>query len=312
MKKFIIKLSMFLLPIVVLAFSAEYLLQRMPNDYSYKKSNLDKHSKEIQILIFGSSHAYWGINPDHFSKKTFNASHMSQTLNFDLKIFEKYQHDLKNLEAVILPISYFSLFTTLNEEDEAWRINNYTLYYGIDAHSFSDYSELLSNKLTYNLSRLFNTYLLKKDNITCTELGWGTTYQSENAQDLHKTGKSAAERHTMSNIYSEKRIKIFEENMNVLYSFSKILNQRNIKLIFLTMPAYDTYRENLNAKQLDKMVETINHFVKECPNCYFFNWFEDADFVAKDFYDADHLNEIGAEKISKKLDQEINLLEVLK
>ena len=39
---------------------------------------------------------------------------------------------------------------------------------------------------------------------------------------------------------------------------------------------------------------------------------KDADFVAKDFYDADHLNEIGAEKLSRKLDQEINSFDNLK
>jgi len=306
MRKFIIKTLLLLLPIAFLAVSMEYLLQQIPNDYACKKKYFDKHSEKIQTLILGSSHAYFGINPVYFSKNTFNASHVSQSLDFDLAILNKYQNNLGNLDIIVLPISYFTLFGKLENGQEAWRVKNYTIYYGINAKSLSDCSELLSNKLKRNIYRLYGYYVKNKNDITCTELGWGTTYKSELAKDLQETGKTAAKRHTRGDILSEKNRKIFNENLNILKSFSEFCSQRNIKLIFLTTPTYHTYRENINADQRAKMVETINNFVSKHSNFHYFNWFEDIDFIEEDFYDADHLNEIGVEKLSRKLSQHID------
>ena len=252
MRKFIIKTLLLLLPIAISALSAEYLLQQIPNDYVYKKNYLDKHSTRIQTLILGSSHAYFGINPVYFSQNTFNASHISQSLDFDLAILNKYQKNLDDLDAIVLPISYFTLFSKLGDGAEAWRVKNYTIYYGLNAKSLSDCSEVLSNKLKQNISRLYFYYIKNKNDITCTEFGWGTTYRSELAKDLQETGKTAAKRHTRDDIFSEKDGKIYTENLNILKSFSELCNQRNVKLIFLTTPTYHTYRKNLNTEQIGR------------------------------------------------------------
>ena len=305
MKRFILKIVLLILPIVILAVVMEYSLRRIPNDYVYKKNYLDQHSGGIQILFFGSSDAYFGLNPVYFPPSTFNASHISQSLDLDLAILNMYKNNLDSLKIIVLPISYPTLWTRLEDSEEAWRIKNYTLYYGMDAKSLKNYSELLSNKFIINLQRLYEYYFQNKNEITTSELGWGTTYKSGNVVDLREAGKIAAKRHTHSDIFSEENIKIFEENLKILNSFSAFCNQRNIKLIFLITPAYYTYRENMNPEQLNKMLETMNDFVKNHPNFYFFNWMDDPDFVAKDFFDANHLNEIGAEKLSKKLAKEL-------
>jgi len=312
MKRFILKTVLLILPIVILAVVMEYSLRQIPNDYVHKKNYLDKHAGEIQILFLGSSEVYFGLNPVYFPPNTFNASHISQSLDLNLAILNKYQNQFDSLKIIVLPISYFTLFNNLESSEESWRLKNYTLYYGMEGKSLKNYSELLSNKFSINLRRLYEYYFQNKSEITGSKLGWGTTFKSENAVDLQESGKIAAQRHTFSNIFSEKTVKIFEENLKILNSFSAFCNQRKIKLIFLAPPAYYTYRENLNAEQLNKTVETMNDFVRNHPNTYYFNWMDDPDFVAKDFFDANHLNEIGAEKLSKKLTREIDSLEILK
>jgi len=307
MRKFIVKTLLLLLPLLILAISTEYLLQQIPNDYSYKKNYLDKYSEKIQILFLGSSHAYYGIDPVYFSQNTFNASHISQSLDFDLAILNKYQNNLDSVKIIVLPISYFTLWSKLGNGAEAWRVKNYALYYGIKTKSMSNSFELLDNNFAINKDRLVNYYIKHKDNITCNYLGWGTNYNSKWKSDLQETGKTAAKRHTRDDIFSEKNAEVFEENLKTLSLFSEFCNQRNIKLIFLTTPTYYTYRENLNTEQLNKTIETINDFINSHSNCYYFNWFEDTDFVAEDFFDADHLSEIGAEKLSRKLSQHVEI-----
>jgi hypothetical protein len=112
MKKFIIYTLWFILPFVIIAIPMEYMLRQIPNDYKYKKNYLDKHSNEIQTLILGTSHAFYGIDPIYFSTNTFNASNVSQSLRFDFEILKKYQNEFANLETIVLAISYHSLLCT--------------------------------------------------------------------------------------------------------------------------------------------------------------------------------------------------------
>jgi len=312
MKRFILKTLLLLLPIAILAASMEYLLQHIPKDYIYKKNYLDKHSGEIQILILGASDAYYGINPDYFSQNTFNACHVSQSLDLDYEIFKKYQNNFTDLKVIIISVSYSTLWGQLKGSPESWRLKNYALYYGINTKSLGDYSELLNVKLRMNFQRLYDYYFKKKNEIHWSELGWGTAYKSENTGDLDESGKERALSHYIDDIHSKEKTKIFKENMEILNSFAEFCNRKNGELILLTIPTYHTYSENLNKEQLNTMVNTLNDFVEKHNNCRYINWLENPDFAAKDFYDANHLDEAGADKLSKKLVLYIDSLEIFK
>lgn len=301
MKRFVLKLLVILLPYAVLFVSAEYLLRQIPNDYSYKKSYLDKHSNEIQILIFGASNTYSGINPDYFSQKAFNASQVSQSLNFDFEILKKYQNHLNELKVIVLSISFSTFWERLENSVESWRVTKYTLYYKIHSNSLTNHSELLSNAYWTNKNRLMKYYLKRENNITCNSLGWGTGFKTENERYVDETIHIINQRRTVDDLYAEKNTDIFEKNLKVLHSFVEFCEQNDVLLIFLTTPYYRPFLEKLNTEQIHKVTETMNNFVKEQSNCYYINWSDHEDFVAEDFYDADHLNTTGAEKLSKKL-----------
>ena len=77
-------------PLLLGALILEVLIQNIPNEYSYKKSYLDSNSNEIEVLFLGSSHVYYGVNPEYISANSFNASHIAQTLDYDYAILKKY------------------------------------------------------------------------------------------------------------------------------------------------------------------------------------------------------------------------------
>lgn len=308
MRKFIIKTTFFLLPIIVVALSAEILLRNIPNDYSYKKEYLDKHSNEIENLILGNSHAFYGLNPDFFSNNTFNAAHISQSLNYDYEIFKKYQDNFHKLKAVVINISYNRFYSKLENGSESWRVKNYVIYYGMNVtNSTVDYFEVFSNQPKVNLKRLYYYYIKcnHDHNISCSNSGWGTSYKSENAKDLVETGKTAAKRHTRTDITSDVNTNIFNDNKQILNLIIKWCKKQDIKVLLLTPPAYKTYRQNINLEQYDITIKTANEIASQYANCIYLNLFDDANFVAKDFYDADHLSEIGAKKLSKLIDKKI-------
>ncbi|GHU64438.1 hypothetical protein FACS1894123_09090 [Bacteroidia bacterium] len=139
---------------------------------------------------------------------------------------------------------------------------------------------------------------MQDKSISSSQLGWGTIYNSENAKDLDETGETAAIRHTINDIYSPEKQKFLGENVSYLDSIIQICQNHNAKVIFVTTPAYKTYREHLNEEQLNIMLKTVNKITNDYSNCTYINLLADSTFVSTDYYDADHLSEIGAEKLS--------------
>jgi hypothetical protein len=301
MRNFLKKIGLFLMLLTLTCVVIEFMLRQIPNDYRNKKMYLDKNSDYIEIIFLGGSHSLFGLNPDYTKQRSFNASNVSQSLDYDLEILQKYKNKWSSLKYVVIPISYSTLFYKLRASKEAWRIKNYSLYYKIKTSAYLPYnSEILNGQLLNHILRLYSYYIKKIKNLSCTELGWGNSYRSTTSKDLNKTGKEAALRHLIvDNQY-------FDEVTGILDSIIDFTHKHDIKLILFTPPAYKSYRDNLNDNQLDWTIQTLTKTVKKNSNCYFINLLDDPSFTYEDFYDGDHLNEIGAKKLTLKIDSIIS------
>lgn len=286
------------MPIVFAGIICEMLLQNMPNDYNYKANYLRKHAKDIHILFLGNSHAYFGINPQYIQSSSFNASYVSQSLNFDLEILKKYDSKWSKLNHIVIPIDYVSFYSRLESGVESWRVKNYTIYYGIYSnYEIAENTEILSNKLNPNLSRIYSYYLEGKPNtVSCSLLGWGTNYNSKHKLDLESTGKSAAKRHLSLNSNN------FSENIQSLKAIIEFARINKIRVLLYTPPAYKTYINNLDTVQLNNTLVAVKKIADVYSNVVYYDLLNDSSFVAADYFDADHLNEIGAKKLTLKID----------
>ncbi|MES2863373.1 MAG: hypothetical protein V4666_04585 [Bacteroidota bacterium] len=291
MKKFLIHLSKIILPILFFLLVLEIAIRKIPNDYQLKREYLDKNAGEINTLILGSSHTFYGLNPDYFSKKTFNAAYVSQSLDLDYEILNTYEAKFKNLKTVIIPISNFSLFETLETDVEKWRIKNYFLYYNFQNQTdLNNKFEILNSDVKSNLKMTIKHYVLNKSFITASNLGWGTNFNSANKKTFK--GVFTAKKHTAKNF------NLYDENVKSLQKIITLCQKKNINVVFITTPTHSSYYTNLNAIQLEKTTKTISELVNKNSNCTYFNLLKSEKFTNEDFYDADHLNEIGAKKLT--------------
>ena len=313
MKKFISKTIFFLLPILVLAVIMEVALRAIPNDYKQKRSYMDSHLDEIEVLVLGSSHSLYGINPKYFSQKTYNMAYVSQSLDLDYKILEKYGNEFKNLNVIIVDISYFSLYSTLETGPEPWRAKNYNIYYDISTSKATNNFEVLTNKLDINYSRMKSYYTKKIKNdkafidSTFTAKmydGWISLKPAKTTDDLEETGVAAAGRHTYD-ITERSRVEIHDEQTNVLGKIVDWSKQKKVKVVFVTTPTYKTYYNRINAAQWDNTYKVIEDICRKNSNCRYINLLKNEGnlFTEKDFSDADHLSETGAEKMSKLINE---------
>lgn len=298
MKRFITKIILLITPIFSVLIILELGLRLIPSDYKYKKNYLDDNSNMIETLILGSSQTFCGVDPKYFSSNTFNAGYLVQTLDLDFLIVDKYRDQFKNLKTIVLPISYFSLFSNLSFTHEAWRIKKYVIYSDLNIYEklFQNF-ELSNQSLKISFLRLNDYYINKNDPLYSDSLGWATTFKAKHAKDLVKTGKTTALLHRFD-LNLEVVQTATKENEILLKQFMEWSENKKIKVILITPPAYVTYRDNLNDEQLNLTIETANSIAFKYNNCEYYNLIADSNFTVVDFYDANHLSEIGAKKLS--------------
>lgn len=300
MKKFLIKtIFTFIIPFLLLLGVTEWIFRSMPNDHKYKDERFTQICDSVRVVSFGSSHGHYGIRPDCMSLPAFNMGMPSQSIKYDHFLFYKYVDKCPNLSYVILPISYFSLVDEL-EDGAGWaRAKGYTIYMGYKEHGYSPIFNLeLINKERY----LGLVKMLGKEFsfITCDSLGWGCKREYGNQKpDCTSLAMLAAARHGRS-IGAP-----VETNVGRIVEILNTCQQRGIKVILLTMPTHESYYSLLDEEHLALTINTCEKLAEEFENTTYLNLLKDSSFVFDDFYDPDHLNTIGAAKLTKKLDEVI-------
>jgi hypothetical protein len=292
MKNFLRIFILFIFPILILSIAAELSLRNIPNDYSNKKNYLDENSNEIQTLILGNSHTFYGVNPEFISEKSFNAAMVSQSLDYDYKILKKYNENWGNLKTIVIPISYHSLFGNLENGIEYWRIKNYNIYYDMyDGGELKNLTEILSTPFRSNISRVIDYYIIdKKPRIS--NFGWGVNQVQLIPFNLEEKGRKAAERHT------KESDELLETNLKIIQNIISLAEQYNWNILFVTPPAHITYRKYLNLDQLNLTIEKITNLTNLSENAKYYNFIDSPEFSQEDFYDSDHLNAKGAKKFT--------------
>ena len=302
MKRFIIKTLLLLLPLFIYAAIQEYVLRTVPNDYAYKNRWLTENSRNLKILTLGSSHGFFGIQPTEFTKSAFNAGHVSQSLLFDEYIFDKFFPHMDSLEYVILPISYFAIRGRgLQYGSENWRVKNYTIYY--DCPYFKYQPQFALECYRFAPKEMLKAVFTDVTHRSCDSLGRGTDYTLESrSRDWSAAGPIAMKRHTKVN-YSQSDV---DKNLSHINHIVETCMNRDIKVILLTMPTYHTYYEVLDKDQLEQMISCCEAIAQNHKNVIYLNWLKHPSFDEHDFFDADHLNELGAIKLTTLLNQEIS------
>lgn len=292
MKLFLLKTLVFIISITVFLTLYEFVLRQIPNDYSFKSKTLSMGSK-IETLILGSSHSLRAIDPKYLTSNSFNAAYISQSLDIDLEILKEKINCLHNLKQVIVPISYQSLFKRLADGDEKWRLKNYSIYFNIPTESIFQ-TEIGTNKYDVNFTRLIDYYIKKKRMLVCDSNGWATFNNDMSQKPLEEDSRQAVARHTQSNLDP-----ILQ---NTLYEFSSFCDNRNIKLVLVSLPVSKNYFEKINQQQWQITQDIVNKISSQFEEIIYLDYFQHPYFNKDDFYNSDHLNRNGAHKISELID----------
>ena len=89
----------------------EALARNMPSElYEEKKHYIEENSNNIELMVLGTSQITCSVNPDYLSIPSINMANGSQSFEYDYYLLDHYIDQLKNLQYVILELSYQSLY----------------------------------------------------------------------------------------------------------------------------------------------------------------------------------------------------------
>lgn len=310
MKKFLHKFILFSIPVLLVWLCLEIFYRYTPNNYSVKNQSLKTKSAEIETLLFGDSHCLYGLNPQYFSSKTFNLGNVSQTIYFDKLLFEKYIDQLPKLKQVVFCIEYTNLSQKDNTGEDDWRKFHYQRYMHLQVPSIAPYDlRQYSVSFTQNLSKtrdLLKRYFKTGTITDCDGNGWGTNYKKE---DRIPPASIAERRAKMQ----EDGSMDFRLNTQRLQEIINKCKAKNIQVLIVSMPQTAVYEHYLNQKKLNAIIKTCTLLRDNNPeNVKYLNLFHDKRFSDEDFFDADHLNDAGAGKASKIVNEYLSTISTRK
>jgi len=293
----LIRFSLFLLPVLLLLGGLEYVQRQLPNNYTHKREMLEKGLDQWETLILGSSHAYLGIDPAQFDGPTFNLAFTAQTLAYDKFLLEKYLDSLPKLERVILSISYGSLgaesyknpgvYDKTYYYTQFWESELFTDWWKIEKYSRVG---LFSVKRSVDRTR---TYYTQGDSLLeCRKDGF---YGLEFHRDLEVNGLESATFHEMF-YFDELRA----TNLGYLNDIIEMCKQKGVNLHFVSTPMWPSYMQHLDRSRYTYMTEVMDS-ISRTNHLSYWDLTEDSTFEEKDFYDANHLSEEGALKLTNRL-----------
>ncbi len=312
MRRFLKFSILFALPILIGAVTLEYTIRQIPNPYRQKYEWMDRHAEDVEVIILGSSHTFYGVKPNLFPQVTFNMANVSQEIEQDLWLLQHWAPHYRRLKTVVLTMSTCFWFNKgLENGDEAFRCSNYKIYMHCDLYSnFSRYNLEIAQwptakeKLCKALPLYFSTNNFGDDPNAlsslagCDQYGWGNIFllKNKNMKEWNDETEAvnSARRHTPENWnYTSK-------NLSKMKELAQFCQEHDVQLVLITTPCWPSYYNRISTQQLSKMYQLVDSLQREF-NVPYFNYMKDTRFLEDDFYDSNHLSEIGAAKFTKIL-----------
>lgn len=294
-------LLILVLPTTVFLAVYETAYRHIDNAYALKDREMEARKDSIETLILGNSHTFFGLNPVYFSRPAFNAANVSQDFRHNHFVFFRYATRMPRLQRVIIPLSFSALWGFMENDDDNWRIRKYAIYMGDTSVPWTK-PEWHFEFMSIGNRSLWDA-LKGKDLLQCTPDGAYTGNRlSEREADWQETWPGPVGRHSYY-LKNDRRTLAEAQAANARY-LEDILDycrDKGIVVTLITCPAWHTYYDHLNAPQYAAMQAYARKVCREYGISYL-NLLKDKRFTEDDFYDTDHLNERGAEKLSRLID----------
>lgn len=287
-KKIIVYTSLLLFSLLIL----EYVVfPKNINLMSYKHDLIEK--EERQTVIFGNSHTFFGLKPSLFSSNTINIATKGRKLETDYLILKNNINSLKGNKVIILPISFYTLFS--NELDK----NEELLYYhffSVKEYNKGGFRNLLLASIPFK--ELIDDFFFSKVSSKISKLGWRAN------EDVYRYNDKIIKERVGNPKKKISQQKIIDENIAYLKKFISLCKRNNIELILVLPPYHPDFYKYSENMYYNRNNELLRNVINE--DIILIDGKKLSIVNDKYYENVDHLNTLGASVFSKKIDSIIN------
>ena len=292
MKRFLQHIALYVLPLLIIAVTLEFVAETIPNSYTYKLDYMEQHGGLIQTLILGSSNAYDGLNPS-ILPHAFNLSNSSQTLEDDHRLLAKYIDSVDSLQTVFVGLGYHSLGATTEDNRRTY----YTIYMDLYPRwPLSKYSFEVCNPDM--LIKKIIKYAVSRDVTRCDSLGQRVGHTREAAESgaewWNKDVQSLVDNDKFDILNHKLEI---ANNISYLRAIVDLCNVHNVLPVVVQMPVREEYKRLLPKEQI-ALMEDVLYSLDSCAICIDASEWE----IPEDgWYNATHLTKEASIEFTRKI-----------
>ena len=314
--KLVRKIIIFIIIFMVIFWTINQLyINTIMNEKSLTKaqnqfSNLNKDN--LISVAFGDSHVACGINP-HFINNSFNYGSSAESYEQTYYKVKYMINNFPNVEYYILPIDYSSfLYYTRDKYSNIWYWSKFMSYNELN---------LATNKSLISLIILNNFPLIGTGNEiasfisssigieynekTIIDLGWQSQqiHSSFNSFDLSHRTRVARERvrNQFINYFITK-----EGLIDSFYNIIDLLEKNNKTIILIKYPITREYYQAIkDANITSEFYSEFYNLTLKHSKIHIFDYQENYLDNQELFADSDHIDYLGAEVLSKKINEDL-------
>ena len=252
-------------------------------DSMIRKAENLKNRTNYSLIALGSSHMEWGFIPQHGE---INLGSASQDLYYSYNLYRIFNSD--SVKNVFITFSVFTPNDACIKSGLAGITVTLKLLYGIDYQ----YKDIAEKKKLYKKEKLYKNAINKKlKKFVPEENFFGQAKYTNNSQP-----KNREEIHRRASGH----YKINKKKSNQMDYCLKLINdtlRNGQRLYFVLPPAHRFYKEVLPSSE--KLFEKLYEMCKNFSHVEIINLYDSNIFTDDDFSDGDHLNEMGAKKMTR-------------
>lgn len=306
MRRFLVKLAVFLAPLVAGWLFLEWKLSEVPIPYTKKAELLEKKSPTARVLVLGSSLEFEDIAPSEFDCEGLNMANQAQTPFLDSEIVRRWAPRMPALRLVIEGVSYGSFECQLSDTylKSAVYLSHHYLGTGLDGGaSFWDarnFSLMAAFGQELVLLQIWSGFHMNWMPQPIDDYGWGRSEKG-----LFDPSSDPLAAWDVNQLHSYMKPEHIPENVEAVERMITQLQQRNVQVVLVSSPVSPAIIRHLDPVRLERARSTIANFQSRLGVTYL-DYSSDPRFIiTEDFSDLDHLNPRGATKYSRILNEEV-------
>lgn len=267
----------------------------------YKYNYVKTHGRDLGAIAIGHSQLYDGFKPESFHISSFNLCNSAQTYMDNYYLLQELLPYMPHLKMVIMPIGYMNVGVGRFVSGFTDRSGYYHKYMNIDyggklplKYAFESFRPSMA------LQKVYLYYFKHGNMVGCDSLGRRSFNLLRNR--IHPLGYEKLMQRYSQNAHENFCLK----DETFIIRIINMLSKRNISVVLVSPPYHRICFDKYNKDQMQFFKSYMQDFCRRYPVRYI-DLETDTTFTDDDFFNETHVSELGAEKLTQRLNKELGL-----